>query len=726
MNKTLLAVLISNAFAVSAWAATEPHQAQLGEVTVNGDRQGAKIQTNIVTMQEKDASTATDLRGLLEKEPAIGFGAGNGTSQFITVRGMGQNSVDVKVDGASSDSQILYHQGRFIVDPALLKSISVQKGAGSASAGIGATNGAIIAKTVDGLDLLKGTDKDWGVRINGGISSNDGRTYGATVFGKAGDFDGLLSFSRNDEKDYEPGKGYTNLNGGDTVPYSALDKRNYLAKLGGTFGKHRIVVSRLQDQHRGERTVREEFTAFGEDNPRLTLKRQAPAYRETTLENNNIEWTATDLGVADKLTANAYLMKNKRYSADDSGNGYAGQVAGPTNTVITTKGANLGLDSRIGENTLLKYGVNYRHQEIEPHKFLNKAFSISPNKTVNETVNDNGVQKVVQKVVPKTAAELAEDRKHEALVRSYNLINPTKSDSGIYVEAIHDIGDFTLTGGLRYDHFDIKTHDGKSASDGSLNPSFGVIYQPLDTLSFSASHNYATRSPRLYDALLTHGKRGITSIAKNTKAERARNTEIGFNYNDGTFAASGSYFWQTIKDAVAGPQKRHDENGTVISGQGEIVNAGYIKNRGYELAASYRNGGLTAKVGVAHSKPRIYDTHKENLLSANPEFAVQTGRTWTASLAYRFDQPNLEIGWQNRTVQKASGSVLVRDKGEVKRNSYNVNDIFANWKPTGKDNLNVNFSVNNVFNKFYYPHSQRGETLPGLGRDVRLAVNYKF
>ena len=33
---------------------------------------------------------------------------------------------------------------------------------------------------------------------------------------------------------------------------------------------------------------------------------------------------------------------------------------------------------------------------------------------------------------------------------------------------------------------------------------------------------------------------------------------------------------------------------------------------------------------------------------------------------------------------------------------------------------------NNVFNKFYYPHSQRGETLPGIGRDVRLGVNYRF
>lgn len=673
---SLLSLALAAGFAHAEDEAKE--SVTLDTVTVKGDRQGSKVKTNIVTLRQKDESTSTDLRELLKEEPAIDFGGGNGSSQFLTLRGMGQNSVDIKVDNAYSDSQMLYHQGRFIIDPALVKIVSVQKGAGSASAGIGATNGAIITKTVDAQDLFKGLDKNWGVRLNSGYASNDGVSYGASVFGKAGNFDGLFSYSRNDEKDYEPGKGYTNSNGGKTVPFSGLDKRSYLAKIGANFGDHRLVLSHMNDQHRGIRTVREEFTAT--DNPRLTLARQAPTYRETSLSNTNLAWTANNLGFVEKLDANAYLMKNERYSADDSKNGYAGNLPGPNTTVIETKGANFNLDSRIGENTLIKYGVNYRHQEIKPPVFFSSALS-----------------------------------------------NPKKSDAGIYAEAIHDIGDFTLTGGLRYDHFDIKTHDGKSVSDGTVNPSFGVIWQPHEHWNLSASHNYASRSPRLYDAMRQHGRgNSITSIADGTKAERARNTEIGFNYNNGNFAANGSYFWQKIKDAVAGPQQRHDAAGNPIAGVREIVNAGYIKNHGYELGASYRTGGLLAKVGVSHSKPRIYDTHPENLLSANPEFAVQTGRTWTTSLSYRFQNPNLEIGWRGRYLQKASGSVLVRDKGEVKRKGYGVNDVFANWKPLGKDTLNVNFAVNNVFNKFYYPHSQRGETLPGIGRDVRLGVNYRF
>ena len=691
---SLLSLTLAAGF---AHAAENNAKAVLDTVTVKGDRQGSKIRTNIVTLQQKDESTATDMRELLKEEPSIDFGGGNGTSQHLTLRGMGHNSVDVKVDNAYSDSQILYHQGRFIVDPALVKVVSVQKGAGSASAGIGATNGAIIAKTVDAQDLLKGLDKNWGVRLNSGFASNDGVSYGASVFGKEGNFDGLFSYNRNDEKDYEAGKGYKSPNGGKTVPYSALDKRSYLAKIGTTFGDgdHRIVLSHMKDQHRGIRTVREEFTIFESDPAK---DRQKPSYRETTQSNTNLEYTGKNLGFVEKLNANAYVLENERYSADDSGSGYAGNVAGPTTTKITTKGANINFDSRLAEKTLLKYGVNYRHQEIKPHTFLNSQYT-------------------------STNAAL------RSLVRGYSLTNPTKTDYGVYVEAIQDIGDVTLTGGLRYDHFDIKTHDGKSVSDGKVNPSLGVIYQPVENLSFSISHNYASRSPRLYDALQTHGKRGIISIADGTKAERARNTEIGFNYNDGTFAANGSYFWQTIKDALANPQNRHDS--VAIR---EAVNAGYVKNHGYELGASYRTGGLTAKVGVSHSKPRFYDTHKDKLLSANPEFGAQTGRTWTASLAYRFQNPNLEIGWRGRYVQKAVGSILVAgQKGRdgklenVVRQGFGVNDVFANWKPLGKDTLNVNLSVNNVFNKFYYPHSQRwNNTLPGVGRDIRLGVNYKF
>ncbi|WGE69430.1 TonB-dependent siderophore receptor [Actinobacillus equuli subsp. haemolyticus] len=680
-NQLTIAILA----AISSFAYANPEQsketAELSEIVVT-DRQGAKVKTNIVTLAEKNERTETDLRGLLSKEPAIEFAGGNGTSQFLTIRGMGQNSVDIKVDGASSDSQILYHQGRFIIDPSLLKSVSVQKGAGSASAGIGATNGAIIVKTVDALDLLKNSERDYGFKLNSGYSSNDGLSYGATVFGKAAHFDALLSFNRNDEDNYKAGKNFVNgLDGSNKVPYSALDKRNYIAKLGATFGDHRFVLSHLQDQHRGERVVREEFTAFdATNNPRLSLARQSPSYRETTLNNTNLEYIGKNLGFINELTANAYLMKNKRYSADDRGCGYCGNVKVPTTTVIKTQGANVNFDSFIGEEILVKYGVNYRNQEIEPHT-----------------------------------------------KRPFVTNNPEKTDTGAYVEMISGINDFTFTTGLRYDHFDMKANDGVKASDGKWNPSVGLIYQATPELSLSANHNYASRSPRLYDALMVGLRR--VSVDPNIEAEHARNTEIGFNYNNGDFTFEGSYFWQKVNNLIVNPQARHDANGNIINGIAQAVNDGYSKNHGYELNAAYRYEGLTARFGVSESKPRFYLNDTKANSTLNPEFAVQVGRTWTAGLAYRFENPSLELGWKGRYVEDEDGYALANADQTIAnthRDSYINHDFYVNWKPLKNDSLNVNLALNNAFNKFYYPHSQRGTTLPAAGRDFRLNVNYTF
>lgn len=687
VSAAVLGVFAANAFAETA---------VLDTVTVT-DNQGLKVKSNIVTTQKKDESTQTDLRGLLRDEPAISLGGGNGTSQYLYIRGMGQNSIDVKVDNTYSDSQILYHQGRHMLDPALVKIVSVQKGAGSASAGIGQTNGAVIAKTVDALDLLKNSDKNFGAKLGTGFSTNHTHNFNATLYGKGEIFDALVSGNLVRDRDYKGGKDYVNQFGTNRVPYSALDKTSFLAKLGATLGDHRFVLSHSSERNEGQRLVREEFDVAPNGTKvspynRLTVERQAPANRRITVQRTNLEWTGKNLGFAQEATANVYQLVQGRWSENETGNGYAGGVDYATKTKIVTHGANVNFDSALHENVLLKYGVNYRHQEAKPHTKFNP------------------------------------------LVK-----NQEKTDTGVYVEAITaPVDKVTLTTGVRYDHFKFKAMDGKERSNGAFSPSVGLIYEPIEHLSLSASHNYATRSPRLYDALTAHGNRKIVSIDSNTKAEKARNTEIGFNYNNGTFSFDGSYFWQDIKDALGGGRDSHNPNNELI------MNLGKIKNRGYELNAGYHNGGFTARIGVAHSKPRFYSPtiwevnrqtgkrEEKPLLSTNPEYASAIGRTWTASLSYRFEQPNLEVGVHHRIVEKVkpednffvTGGTLQTNTGTGK-DGYNVTDITLNWKPLKDDSVNVNFAVDNVANKKYNAHGQRGQ-LSARGREFRAGVNYTF
>lgn len=767
MNKFQLLPLtlaVSAAFTTTAFAAVSQPKVVLAGDTVVSDRQGAKIKTNVVTLREKDESTATDLRSLLQDEPAIGFGGGNGTSQFVSIRGMGHNAIDLKIDNAYQDGQLHYHQGRFMLDPQMVKVVSVQKGAGFASAGIGATNGAIVTKTLDADELLRNSDKDYGFKVGAGLSTNKGHSYHGSAFGKAqtgfGQVDALVSYNKVDDSDYKGGKGYTNLLGNDVVTRSALDKSSYLVKAGLTAGDHRFVVSHLNEAHKGIRAVREEFdfanlplTISIEDKNKKArtkeelqaeldknypgqgyklgnitsddksynvvdangrqvpdLNRNSPTQRKTYQKLTNLEWTGKNLGFANEVTANVYRLEHGRDSQSDLGNTYATNDSPeakdkkladtPSNMHVVATGANLNFDTEFNhsllkgfgvDHTLLKYGINYRHQEAVPPRSLKPG-----------------------------------------------VVHQEKTDAGIYLEAVNQINDFTINTGVRVDRFDFKAMDGKKVGKTDINPSFGVIYDVNPNLSVSGNLIYATRSPRFADAILSRGYRGgVISIDDNAKAEKARNTEIGFNYNNGPYTAFGSYFWQRVDNARATADiVRHgttDANGKPIKVP-TLGNQGHQTNHGYELGVGYTEGAWRARAGVAHSKPTMHNVK----FGGNPEYAVRTGRTWTADVAYRLPNPSVEVGVRHTLVEGVdakdtsiiSGQLDKSRDGKTiyNREGYNVSDIYANWKPYGNDKVNVNFAVNNVFNKNYRPHTQRASdtTLPGAGRDFRVGVNFTY
>ena len=643
-------------------ADTTAQTSELQPVTVKG----ANLSTHRVTTQKIAESTDTDLKGLLFNEPSIGFGGGNGTSQWVNIRGLGQDQIDFKVDDSYSDTSTFHHQGRFLLDPELVKVVAVQKGSGSASAGIGASSGAIVAETIDPSDLLR-PDQNFGFKVNAGVSSNKGWNRGLSLYGRAAGFDALVAGNWITEENYKAGKGYVNggVSGGNRVPFSALGQRGLLAKIGYSINEdNRIELSRSQEQTHGKRTLREEFDDFA---------RNPASYRTYTQDRTNLEYKGANLGFVSNIKANVFHLKTAREDADD----------GAVQNKAT--GANLNLDSRIFDRHTLKYGVNYRTQKNHP-------------------------------------------------ARTTQAAKESKTDYGVYLEGIWDFHPVTLTTGLRYDHFKVNTTGHTSASDGNINPSLGLIYDVTDNLSLKASHSYATRSPRLYESMLAPSRNIVT--APNLKAERSRTTEIGFNYRPiQDLSLTGSYFWQKINnvhDFACLSGSCAGGRSTYTSGITQSTNNGYIKNKGYEFGANYRWRGLTARMGVAYSDPKhhyLFDSYDINTK------AHAVGRTWTAGLAYRFDRPNLEIGWRGRFVQsrigKPSRGATASEGTTEKRAGYGVNDIYANWKPTGKDDLNINFAINNVGNKYYYSHSQRsssrsGNSLPEVGRDFRLAVNYKF
>lgn len=230
-------------------------------------------------------------------------------------------------------------------DPSLLKRVDVQKGTGSASAGIGATSGAIVAETVSAKDLLK-EGQDIGFKVNAGVSSNSGWSKGATVYSKAGPVDALISGNFVTEREYQAGNGYK-------VKNSALGQRGLLAKFGFDLNEnHRIEISHRQERHYGVRALREEFD-FAQDN---NVANNAPRYRITQNDTTNLEWTGKNMGFVTNAKANVYhSVINRKEPSENS------------KIRLIANGANLNLESAVGQSNLIKYGVNYRDQEGKPN-----------------------------------------------------------------------------------------------------------------------------------------------------------------------------------------------------------------------------------------------------------------------------------------------------------------------------------------------------------------------
>ena len=206
-QQTLLAMALSSIFSTVVYADNQPeseiqtHQAtELETVNVKAQRISARP---LQDFREFEKSNATDLKDVLADEPSIQFGGGNGLAQHITLRGMGADQIDYVIDGASTDAtSIFHHQGRFMLDPALVKIVKIQKGTGSASSGIGATSGQIIAETVDATDLLR-DGQNAGFRLRAGVGSNSGHYGGFAVYGQLPDksVDGIFIGNWTHEKD---------------------------------------------------------------------------------------------------------------------------------------------------------------------------------------------------------------------------------------------------------------------------------------------------------------------------------------------------------------------------------------------------------------------------------------------------------------------------------------------------------------------------------------------
>lgn len=655
-----LAAAVAAALASLAANAAEP---TLGEVAVRGQ---AAPETGLsIGAAELERKAARNVREIFQDEAGVVVGGGGqAIAQKIYVRGLEDTMLTVSMDGAPQGGNLYHHQARVVVDPALIKQVEVDKGTAQASSGPGGLGGAIRFATKDAADLLR-PDERFGAMASGGIYSNDGSQAGLAAYGRVlPDLDFLFSANRQDLGDYEAGGGRKQVNSGSNLETG-------LAKLQWRFlPGHSLTLGHQASSDEGMRFLRPNMVYFAANG--------SPMAQKLTHDVSTATWRHTGDGALPQAEITAYRDDNATWRTNNAA--ASGKPAGYRygETVVGT-GVNGLFASRLAGATL-RYGFNVQEQE-------SRAF----NPTKKGVAGNTGEE--------------------------------TTRVTGVFAESALPLAErWLLAGGARYDRFEYTdNHDQKFSSSG-LSPNASLSYQATSALSLRTAASRTLRGAGLKESFFIDNGPGpnIYRNVADLRAEKARNLEAGFNYQQGEWSVKGSLYRLTIDDYI----NTDTRNGY------RRLNAGRATVPGYELSAGWKAGDLAASAGVAYSKPRLNGAEFND---TNPGLGLATGRTWTLGLDYEIPAARLEIAWASRWVEEQD-YLPVGATTRARKAGYDVHDLRLHWQPLGPDRLRVSLSVLNLFDKFYYSQASYAYngTLQQMlgyaepGRDIRLDLSWKF
>ena len=157
------------------------------------------VGTNVIaiTREEFEKKQPSDLQEVFSGEPGVAVGGSIPSTQKIFVNGVDETNLAVTVDGSRQNNKVFHHNGTYLLDPALLKAVTVQPGVAPADAGPGALGGSMGFETVDAIDLLE-PGRNFGGFISGTFDTNsETYTTGISAYGMKDGFEflGYLNYS---------------------------------------------------------------------------------------------------------------------------------------------------------------------------------------------------------------------------------------------------------------------------------------------------------------------------------------------------------------------------------------------------------------------------------------------------------------------------------------------------------------------------------------------------
>ena len=355
-NKYRLSLLaVSVASAMSAQAVAEDSTEEVQETTmieIKGQATGGI--DNLITSDDIEKLSANTLGEVFQLDPQVTAGGPVSMSQKLYVRGIGEDALNISVDGAEQAGGIFHHSGRVVVEPELLKQVEIEAGPGSSTVGFGGLGGAVRFVTKDPSDLLS-DGENAGVLLKGTYFTNsDGYKWTSSAFARdeSDTVSVLASFVRSEHNNNEDG------NGDDVQGTDSSQKMSYAKLVANLSDEQKLSVSYEKLHEEGDVAFRSEWQPSSW-NPLLPTE----GNRDTAILNYEFDSATNDYL---DLMINVYKTENEQIrDVLARGEISVGEME--------TYGVTVQNTSLVANHKLI-YGINYRDDKSVYRNELNGAF----------------------------------------------------------------------------------------------------------------------------------------------------------------------------------------------------------------------------------------------------------------------------------------------------------------------------------------------------------------
>lgn len=303
---------------------------------------------------------------------------------------------------------------------------------------------------------------------------------------------------------------------------------------------------------------------------------------------------------------------------------------------------------------------------------------------------------------------------------------------GIYVQDIISVNEqLTVSAGLRFDDYELRDVHGQNLSDNGVSPNISANYEIKPGVSISAGYAEAFRGPEVRDSMKLESYNNDPEL----EGERAKNLELGMNFDGDDYAVAVGVYRSVIEDPI-------------LQGGGIPWNKTYtnleddIETKGIFMRAEKSWEQLTLGVSANIADTEVGGVDASRYMYGSSANSI--GDTLAFTLDYQAT-PSLQLGWSAELVKGFNGDTIhINDTiyGDTydlnyRKKGYAVHDIYARWMPMADDQLTVTLSVNNLFDKQYISHASIADFTqnpgwdgiigsPSEGRDIRLSAALRF